>query len=802
MTVNPNIEISNFFKWYQEEKEWRKNKKAHEYMPMPLAVREWLSYHEHSKYIRLFSLLVIAISFFVLIAIPLLSLTGLITTSFKVFILFSFILLASVVILKETDSKIRIEEKTINPFDKQEDIQITYEGEMDEIFYYLLPISITLIGYGLISQLITVVYQLGFPLTHNLVILLNLLVFLGIQISFFIFIFMKKEEYKEFTESDLLKTVFKKPYLEEDGDVYLCMQMEEKMPVILRNTDRYLHTLVLGPTGSGKTALVLTNMVNQDLQVEGRGITVIEPKGDFAEEIEAMAEYHGRLDDIIYFNPIMRNCPYFNPLYGDTATVTENFVTTFVSLSSDSSGYFQGVIEVFIRNAIPFLKYYKGNEATVIDLYHVALNSNGIGKDYLDDFKRKIPTFAPDKQADCYDIVSWFETEYYNENSKTFEHTTKVRIDLKRLISNPYLKLIFDSPNGRSDVDFEKHLAEGTIYAITTAQGKLGDILSRYLGYFIILQFQSAVFSRPGNSDTRRPHSLYIDEFQVYANSSFENMLTQGRSYRVAVTIATQNRALIGQNAGTKSKSFIEMVSTNARNIILFGGANVEDATYYSQQFGEIERIRKEVGVTKQKFDIMKGLKPLNYDTESHREVVEEKPIMTTADIIYLDEFYIAVRMVENMKVLPPVIGKASYIDGDIYSLMQKRVNENHERLEAYEKELQEAEARAYGFKPSEEEEDKGEQDTTFEDAVIFNFEDESVVVEDEGKPSKEKEEDLHDMFAEMSYNEEDDMDLFEEMEEVDFSSSEMEEVDDFDVIDEGMNQSILNNMDDDNSFL
>ena len=93
-------------------------------------------------------------------------------------------------------------------------------------------------------------------------------------------------------------------------------------------------------------------------------------------------------------------------------------------------------------------------------------------------------------------------------------------------------------------MDFDEHLAKGGILCITTAQGKLRD-LGRFLGYFVILNFQSSVFKREGNENTRKPHFLYIDEFQVYSNPGFADMLTQGRSYRVASHLATQNRALI-----------------------------------------------------------------------------------------------------------------------------------------------------------------------------------------------------------------------------------------------------------------
>jgi len=41
------------------------------------------------------------------------------------------------------------------------------------------------------------------------------------------------------------------------GDVQICIDVDTKKPVILPHKDRYLHMLILGPTGSGKHFAVL-----------------------------------------------------------------------------------------------------------------------------------------------------------------------------------------------------------------------------------------------------------------------------------------------------------------------------------------------------------------------------------------------------------------------------------------------------------------------------------------------------------------------------------------------------------------
>lgn len=457
----------------------------------------------------------------------------------------------------------------------------------------------------------------------------------------------------DFTPLDMEKLFNKEKEEVANYDVVICNDKKTKKPITLKFKDRFLHTLILGATGTGKSSQVLLPMINQDLQKPDLGLTIIDPKGDLVETATKLSKYQGR--DVIYFNPTLPSCPYFNPLFGPEDDAIEDITTTFRMLNSDSATYFQDLNEVVLRNSLKVLKRIHGNNCNFLHLNELIHNTNGNGIVTINKFAR-LQTDNPSIRKENDDIASWFLNEYFKENSKIYENANGLRQQISKLTSNAYLRKILNPPDDyEPEMNFGKHLEEGGVICINAAQGTL-RALSRYLGYFIILQFQSSVFRRPGDENTRKPHILYIDEFQEFANSGFTQMLTQGRSYRCASVLATLNRSLIATGGGRDGKHFMESVSTNARNIILFPGANPEDASYYSKRFGEIEKQNKTVSKGKS-----------TKSTSENVSIREElKPRFTPSDITFRPFGEIIYSIIKDGTVELPRVGAVNWLPKEL----------------------------------------------------------------------------------------------------------------------------------------
>ncbi len=330
---------------------------------------------------------------------------------------------------------------------------------------------------------------------------------INVVVVFFMVIYIsdKKRKEKVMTLKEMsiskLKGGDEKVASEEEPDILLCKDAETGKNVIWPHKDRYVHMLVLGPTGSGKTSQSIIPMIYQDMKKK-TGITVLDPKGDLAEKVWAMAKLEGR--DVIYFNTMLKNGPRFNPLFGNESDVIESMTTTFKMLAPDSSQFFLDQNENLLRNGLKVLKRLEKGKpnlyaANLITLNRFLQDINGEGRKMVLEFSR-LPG-SDEIMKENADISAWFLNDYFTGASgsggrggtKTYEHTSGVRTQIAKIISNKYLRKALNPPLGVNDIDFEEHLAKGGVIAMSTAQGDLRE-LGKTLGLFLVLQFQAAVF--------------------------------------------------------------------------------------------------------------------------------------------------------------------------------------------------------------------------------------------------------------------------------------------------------------------
>ncbi|NSW83628.1 MAG: type IV secretory system conjugative DNA transfer family protein [Syntrophothermus sp.] len=389
-------------------------------------------------------------------------------------------------------------------------------------------------------------------------------------------------------------------------------------PIVLEGEDRFLHMIIIGPTGTGKSSRMIKPMVYQDLEKIAAGVpmslTLIEPKGSLAREVAAIARKMG-IKQVTLIDPEDPETAKFNPLQGSAHDVAESTRTVLRATFGKQDAFFAQAQETHSRNAVLLLKALRGDQLTMMDLARVLRDQEALKNCVID-----LKNMGGDE-----DLIYYFEKEVFGElKNKFHQFAMGLRLQLEDLMGNQLLRNVFQ---GNSSVLMPDHLeTPGSVLIVNTSMGalkKLGDTF----GQFVIMHLQNAVFSRPGNEFTRQTHVLYIDEFPRYVNPDFERSLAVGREFRNAVVMAAQGT---DQMILTEKATFRNIVLNCARNHVVFGDLIYDDAKLFADMFGKVEKQTAEVTYDDSPYEVIPWI---NKKVRVNRKEVHRFPPTYIMDI-------------------------------------------------------------------------------------------------------------------------------------------------------------------------
>jgi type IV secretory pathway TraG/TraD family ATPase VirD4 len=328
---------------------------------------------------------------------------------------------------------------------------------------------------------------------------------------------------------------------------------------------------------------------------------------------------------------------------GEPELVAEIMRTVLRSLFGRQEAFFRLNQEVAARNTALLVKKIKGEDATMLDMVE-ALREQSILAMMVSNLEK-----AEGESA----LTQYFKTEVMGDmKDKMQQFTLGLRLQLEDITGNQMMRRVMI---GKSDVDLDKHLAEGGVLIINTAMGELGKLGDAF-GQFIMMHFQQAVFRRKGTERTRTPHVLYIDEFPRYVNPDFERLLAIGRSYRCATVLALQTTA---QMVHEDRPTFRDIVLETCRNKIILNLGSEEDAKRFSKEFGEYELLKQTPSYKRD------GMLIIPWRLDSMREEFRTKERYSYTDLMELPRYHAVVRTVVDGQPQQPVLGKLELSNWD-----------------------------------------------------------------------------------------------------------------------------------------
>jgi GTPase SAR1 family protein len=294
-------------------------------------------------------------------------------------------------------------------------------------------------------------------------------------------------------------------------------------PFGIKRIDRRAHLYLLGKTGTGKSTL-LESLMLDDLK-KGYGFALLDPHGDLVKRIKSRIPW-SRQDDVIDFDVPDKSQPYgFNPLANVSVDkrplACSGLIQVFKHLWSDSWG---PRLEYILRNCLlSLLDYPNSNLADILKL----LSDK--------DFRKKVIPYIQNKQVKEFWIK---EYDKYPERFK-IEAISPIQNKVGAFLSHPLLQKILTNPE--KPLSLRKVMDEGKILLVNLAKGRIGEDVSNLLGSLLISRFDLAALSRANVSeDDRKDYALYLDEFHNFTTQSLVLMLSELRKYRLSLVLAHQ----------------------------------------------------------------------------------------------------------------------------------------------------------------------------------------------------------------------------------------------------------------------
>jgi len=322
-----------------------------------------------------------------------------------------------------------------------------------------------------------------------------------------------------------------------------------RQAVALGTAGGRFHTHVIGATGAGKSTL-LANLALADMKA-GRGVVLIDPKGDLVEDLLARLPERA-LERLVLIDPKETEAPpALNVLDGEPAEVAvDHVVSVFARIFS---AWWGPRTEDVLRSACATLRRLPG--ATLADVPVL-----------LTDRRFRAPLVAGLSERsglkgfwDAYDALN---------PAGQAQVIGPIMNKLRAVLARRFARDLFGS--AASSFDMMEVLSGGVLLA-RLPKGILGEDTARLVGALLVASVWQAATARADDS-VRPDATLYVDECQNFLAlpTAIDDLLAEARGYHLSVVLAHQH-------LGQLPKDLFEATSANARNKVYFS-VSPEDA--------------------------------------------------------------------------------------------------------------------------------------------------------------------------------------------------------------------------------
>lgn len=288
------------------------------------------------------------------------------------------------------------------------------------------------------------------------------------------------------------------------------------------------HLIAVGKTGCGKSTFLL-NMVRQQMEA-GRGVVLIDPHGQLAEEVLDVVPKR-RTNDVIYFDASDRIAPVgFNPMTGppgtDPTLIADGVLTSFKNVFGFDEGSAPRLLHIF-RNCL--LSLIGTPHASLMNVQRMLVDAN---------FRKSIVALVRNDT-----VREFWLTEFnrWNDRDRT-QYVASLQNKLGAFLTNQRLRAILEP--GQEGIQLRHIMDHSGILICNLSKGTFGHDASTLLGSLLLSSLQVAAMSRADIPESERTDCvIVVDEFHSYlaeGNSTMADALAESRKYRTSYVLSTQ----------------------------------------------------------------------------------------------------------------------------------------------------------------------------------------------------------------------------------------------------------------------
>lgn len=358
---------------------------------------------------------------------------------------------------------------------------------------------------------------------------------------------------------------YKNPTPPDNRTFAVCEGVAKDVRLGISPRDSLEHTILLGPTGTGKSTAML-HLVLADIRA-GRSVLLIDPKADLVNDVLACMP-ETRSDEIVVIDP-SNSCPVgFNPLafksYRNPALIADAVLAVLKEIFADNWGIrSQDILSAALLTLVE-------TEGASL-LWLPALLTD-------EAFRSKITGRVKDKIA----LKPFWNSFESMKDTERRQEIAPVMNKMRQFLLRPGLRSIL----GQSDPKFmlTDLFDKRRIVLVPLNKGMIGAESARLLGSLIVGLTWTLALSRASLPPKRRHIvSVFIDELQDYLSlpTDLADALAQARGLGMGITMAHQYRDQLLPNIRAA-------IDANARNKIVFG-LNSSDAKSMAAMAPELE---------------------------------------------------------------------------------------------------------------------------------------------------------------------------------------------------------------------